>query len=294
MPFDAAQSHRLLEKKLADLAKKTVLPAPMLALVAATARIQLTARAAENVRISPEMLEDAERNLRGAPLLSREAFPVDFKRGLVLFDALSQLVKTSEPHLAEAMAGIEAARADGQLALEKAFTKYIVGDDTFFAAFGQQIPQAPRLLGFLVQAALTPQLAAVAEAAYASFPKERSWNFGHCPVCASPPLMARLVGKAGARHLTCSFCQLEYRAKRLMCPYCDEEDHNQLEVFTVAQEPGYTVQVCLSCKNYIKTADFREFDRPSVPVLDDLESLTLDLAARGQGYSRPVLSAWGF
>lgn len=294
MPFDATIASRLLEKKLAELSRKTVLPAVMLDLVAATARAQLAARSKENVVITSDMIEETERNLRGAPLLPRDAFPVDFIRATELFEELSRIVIASGAHFAEALDDIAAARASGELDLEKAFSRHIIGDDAFFAAFGERTPNAPRMLGFLVQAALTPQLVAVAEAAYAHFPTDRTWNFGHCPVCASPPLMARFVGKVGARHLTCSFCQLEYRAKRLMCPYCGEEDHKQLEVFTAPDEPGYAVHVCLRCKNYIKTTDFREFDRPSLPILDDLESLTLDMAARNQGYTRPVLSAWGF
>jgi len=294
MPFDAASATRLLEKKLADLSGKTVLPAAMLTLVAETARAQLRVRAAQSVEIAPEMLEDVERTLRGAPFLPRDRFPPDNAQAAALFAEVSGIVRQSEPHLAEALGVIDAALAGGGLDLDTAFARHVAGDDAFFTAFGEKTPNAPRLLNFLVQAALAPRLAAVAEAAYAHFPKDRSWNFGQCPVCASPPLMARLADKAGARHLTCSFCQIEYRAKRLMCPYCGEEDHKMLEVFTAAEEPGYFVHVCLRCKNYIKTVDFREFDRPSLPILDDLESLTLDLAARGQGYGRPVLSAWGF
>jgi FdhE protein len=294
MPFDVIHASRLLEKKLKDIERKTVLPAAMLDLVAATARAQLAARAIEPVSIPETTLEDVERNLRGAPMLPREAFPVELTRAAALFEELSRLVAANQAHLAEALAGIHAALAAGELRLETAFSRYMAGDDAFFVVFGERSPSAPRLLNFLVQAALAPQLAAVAEAVYAHFPAERTWNFGHCPVCGSLPFMARLLGTAGARHLSCSYCQLEYRAKRLLCPYCGEEDHTKLEVFTSADEPGYAVHVCLRCKTYIKTVDFREFDRPSIHVLDDLESLTLDLAARGQGYARPVLSAWGF
>ncbi len=294
MPFDAAAASRLLEKKLADIARKTVLPAPMLELVAGTARAQLAARAAERVRLDGVELTDIERVLRGAPMLPRHAFSLDAARSQALFGELSRLVHGSEPHLAAAMTVINEAASHGELDLTQAFGRYLEGDDPYFAAFGEKTPDAPRLLNFLVQASLAPRLAAVAEAVFARFPGNRTWNFGHCPVCASPPLMARLVGKVGARHLTCSFCQLEYRAKRLLCPYCGEEDHNYLEVFTAPDEPGYAVHVCLRCNNYIKTTDFRELDRPSLPVLDDLESLTLDLAARNRGYGRPVLSAWGF
>ncbi len=294
MSFDAAQAHKLLEKKLDALSGKTVLPPAMLTLVADTMRAQQRARTEQSVEIAPEMLQDIERVLRGAPLLTRESFPLDTAGAAALFAEISGIVRHSEPHLIEALDLIDAALADGSLDLDAAFARHVAGDDTFFAAFGEKTPNAPRLLNFLVQASLAPRLAAVGEAVYAYFPKERAWAFGQCPVCASPPLMGRLMDKAGARHLTCSFCQTEYRAKRLMCPYCGEEDTKKLAVFSAAEEPGYFVHVCHTCQCYIKTADFREFDRVSVPVLDDLESLTLDMAARGQGYNRPVLSAWGF
>jgi FdhE protein len=294
MPFDPAEAARLLEKKLVALKRQTVLPSPMLRLVAAVSRLQLEARTGETVVLAPGLLEDTERNLRGAPLLPREAFPVALDRAVALFDRLAGLIGESESHLAAVLAVITGALASGELVRDQILTRHMAGDEAFFAAFGERTRRAPRLLNFLAQAALTPQLAAVSEAAYAHFPKERGWNFGHCPVCASPPLIARLVGREGARSLTCSFCQLEYRAKRLLCPYCGEEDHSRLEMFTSPGEPGYAVQVCLRCKSYLKTADFRDLDRPSLPVLDDLESLTLDLAAQSQGYVRPVLSAWGF
>jgi FdhE protein len=45
---------------------------------------------------------------------------------------------------------------------------------------------------------------------------------------------------------------------------------------------------------YIKVTDFREMDRTSWPAMDDLESMSLDLAAMEQGWRRPTLSAWGF
>jgi len=294
MPCEPAEAGRLLEKKLLALSGNPALPASLVCLVAATCREQLDARIASSVQLREEMLATSERNLRGAPLLPREAFPVDRAQAQVLFRRLEGLASEFEPHLAASVAIIVAARDSGDLDLEDAFARFLGGDDAYFAAFGQRTPKAPRLLNFLVQASLTPQLAAVGEAAYAFFPQDRTWNFGHCPVCASQPLLARMINREGARGLTCSFCQVEYRAKRLMCPYCGEEDPARLELFTAAEVPGFAVQVCLSCKSYLKTVDFRDFDRPSLPVLDDLESLPLDLAAQSRGFVRPVLSAWGF
>ena len=49
-----------------------------------------------------------------------------------------------------------------------------------------------------------------------------------------------------------------------------------------------------SCKSYIKIADFREFfGRESIPALDDLESLPLDIAAQNEDFHRVAPSEWG-
>jgi len=44
----------------------------------------------------------------------------------------------------------------------------------------------------------------------------------------------------------------------------------------------------------MKTTDFREVDKISIPALNDLESLPLDFVAVKEGYSRGTLSVWGF
>ena len=86
----------------------------------------------------------------------------------------------------------------------------------------------------------------------------------------------------------------DFRAKRLQCPFCLEEDQKKLDYFTVDSETGYQVHVCRTCKSYIKIADFRElFGRTFMPALDDLESLALDMAAQKEGFHRLAPSEWG-
>ena len=92
----------------------------------------------------------------------------------------------------------------------------------------------------------------------------------------------------------CSYCRTTFRAKRIQCPFCLEEDAKKLDYFTTENEPGYQVHVCRSCKSYIKIADFREFfGRESIPALDDLESLPLDIAAQNEDFHRVAPSEWG-
>jgi len=295
MNVDPKRRLQKIEKKIGALRKRAYLPESLVDLVAKTATLQAEAAIAHEY-VLPDGLEltPIERVFAGAPMLERERFPVDEKAAGELFAKLLDLVADPECELAPSATIVRDALDKGELDLEKAIRHYLAGDDAYFLEFGEKTPAAPRLLNFLVQASLAPNLEVVAEAVFAQYPKDRAWNFGHCPVCGSAPLIARLLEKEGRRHLTCSFCHLEFRAKRLSCPYCGEEDFSKLEYFTAEEEPGYQVHHCQTCKRYIKTVDFRQFDRVSIPILDDLESLALDLAAQKKGYARPTLSAWGF
>jgi len=295
MNLDPTRLQARLDKKIAALRKREFLPASLIDLVAKTAAMQIEAAASLNIAFpAPDALAPIERVLRGVPMLDRELFPIDAAATRTLFEKLLAMVAAPECELAPSGLIVKKAFEDGELDLDAAIAGHLAGDDAYVVEFGEKTPDAPRLLNYLVQASLGPSLEAVGAEVYESYPKDRSWEFGHCPVCGAPPLIARLKDKEGRRFLTCSFCHLEYRAKRISCPYCGEEDFKKLEYFTAEEEPGYQVHTCKTCKKYIKTVDFRNLDRPSLPMLDDLESLALDMAAQKRGYSRPVLSAWGF
>lgn len=299
MNSDVEREKILFAKKIDALRKRDDLPAPLVALVSAAIELQLAAKA--RILETPvtdddldERLEDVEKVLRGACLLPRERFVLDRGQAMDLFASLSALAANSSPSLAQAAARLAAAGQAGEFDPAAAMDAHLAGDDAFFRNVEGLTPEAPRFPGFMVQAAMAPGLEILGSRVYARFPKDRSWTHGHCPVCGSPPLVSRLLGKEGARHLTCSFCHVEYRARRLMCPFCGEDDARKLDYFTTPDEPGYRVDTCATCRRYIKTTDFREFDRPSQPLLDDLESLALDMAVQNKGFTRPVLSAWGF
>jgi len=295
---DLEREQNLISKKIAMLAKKACFPEPLLALVSATLDMQLAARDRLLEAQAPlALLEaklDVEKALRGACLFPRETFNPDRKAAMAVFDSLAAWLRASDTPLAAAMVRVDAAINDGRFHPVAAMDAHIAGDEASFRSLEMLAREAPRLPAFLVQAALAPGLSIIGSTIFSRFPSERSWTFGHCPVCGSPPLVGRLIGKEGARHLTCSFCHVEYRARRLMCPYCGEDDAKKLDYFTTEDEPGYRVDTCATCKRYLKVTDFREFDRPSYPLLDDLESLALDIAVQKLGFTRPVLSAWGF
>ena len=295
MAFDMKTAQRRLDKKLTQLRKKSYLSGEIIDLLDAVAHLQLAARPEALIDI-PEGLELAapEAVIQGAPLVGREHFPHDLAQARELLGKLTEIVSRTEGPLGEGATALAKAMASGDLQPDDLFARFMADDTAFFASWAERTPGAPKTLPFLAFAALGPSIEAAAEILSLNLPEMQVNAVGTCPLCGSLPLISSLEQKEGFRHATCSFCRHEYRIKRLACPICGEDNQKKLTFFTVDEEPGFRVDVCETCKNYVKTLDFRNLDRIALPVLDDLDSLALDYVAAGQGYRRATLSAWGF
>lgn len=294
MSFDYETARRHLERKTAELHKRDFLPGELVGFVGDISMRQLEAmREVALPKGFPAKVTPEEEFLTGKPLLAREEFPVDAALSRRLYDEfLKTCMELGGPLGKAAKAFAEGSGKD--LDFEAATTAYLKGDAPFFTKWGEKTPDAPRLVAFLVQASLSPCLAVAADELQRFIPEDRVWNHGHCPACGSQPFMSSLRTKEGKRYSSCSFCSTDYRTPRIACAHCGERDHKKLVFYDIPAEPGYRIDVCESCRMYIKTADFRALDRISVPPLDDLESLPLDYLAVDKGFMRPTLSAWGF
>ena len=108
-----------------------------------------------------------------------------------------------------------------------------------------------------------------------------------CPVCGDEPVVAILRDAAhGARRsLACGLCLAEWPAPRLVCAACGEEAFAKLAVHRADEYPAARVDTCETCRTYVKTIDMTR-DATSVPIVDDIATVALDLWAREQGYRR--------
>lgn len=295
MQFDMTKAGRLLDNKLTQLRGKSYISAELIDLLDEVAHLQLEARAEAEVSLPAESeMAPAEAVYQGVSLVAREEFPYDAKQAAELLPKFIELLKKNGGPLGDAAKAVEKDLESGALTAQDLFTHYLNDDNSFFASWTERTPEAPKAIAFLAFASLGPSLETAASMLAEKLPEMKVPAVGTCPICGSLPLISSLNEKEGFRHATCSFCRHEYRIKRLGCPVCGEEEQEKLTFFTVDEEPGFRVDVCETCKTYIKTIDFRELDRIAVPVFDDLDSLALDYVAAGQGYKRATLSAWGF
>lgn len=114
------------------------------------------------------------------------------------------------------------------------------------------------------------------------------WTHGFCPACGAWPVMAEYRGLERQRRLRCVRCGGDWAASWLSCVYCDERDHTRLgSIVPEARIETVKVEVCHTCRGYLKTVttlgtlSFLEL------AMADLETVDLDLIAIERGFTRP-------
>ncbi|KAB2953381.1 formate dehydrogenase accessory protein FdhE [Heliorestis acidaminivorans] len=144
------------------------------------------------------------------------------------------------------------------------------------------------LLHYLIRAMLKPYLLASAKALGDIF-STQEWNEPICPHCGSEPSMGRLsTEEHGKRYLFCSTCETEWPFRRVVCPFCANEDQYTLPIYYVEEERHYRIEGCDQCKRYLKTVDERHYPKKESLDLyeEDVATVQLDLVAREKGLTQ--------
>jgi len=212
----------------------------------------------------------AERPVK-APMLTHTQVTLDGRaaRGWV-----RRLLKLSPPVIPR--------RIDGLALLEAAVCHDDARIDALAAAAGAE-PHALRVLG---QMAALPLLQACARGLASELPA--TWWEGYCPLCGAWPVVAEYTGLERKRRLRCGRCGTGWAIPHLRCVYCDETEHGNLGYLTPeAGEQTRKIEVCHSCKGYVKGFTTVRALAPWAILLDDLTTVPLDVAALERGYRRP-------
>lgn len=114
--------------------------------------------------------------------------------------------------------------------------------------------------------------------------KDRLTSEGKCPVCNSTPSLSSIQENEG-RIYYCSYCGFKGQWNRIGCPACQNRKGEEIEIITAEQEKGLRLELCLICKNYIKTFQRALFSNYT-PELIDIMSLPLDIIAQSKGFTR--------
>lgn len=126
------------------------------------------------------------------------------------------------------------------------------------------------------------------------FLKTDMWEGGNCPLCGELPHFGMLRSGDGAKLLECWLCGTTWPHVRIKCPFCDNEEQENLGYFTVNEGETCRVHYCKKCSHYYKIFDTRKFNADSNPVLaiHNLASLNHDLAAEQEGFKPGSVLEW--
>jgi formate dehydrogenase accessory protein FdhE len=129
---------------------------------------------------------------------------------------------------------------------------------------------------------------------------KEEWAGRACPACGDVPVCSVIVEESGAflqgspRYLVCGRCALWWGFARATCPSCGEDDSRLVNSYSADEWSWARIDVCDTCRGYIKTFDLRAVGAVEVvPLVDDVVTLALDVWAHENGLMRPALSLAG-
>ncbi len=241
----------------------------------------------KTMETSEDLLKQRWEN--GLPLLGKEAFCIDVEGGKNIFFALCNVCADATPKMAKEVPKIATLVKDKGVEVDGLLAQH--HDKEYLHNVALQCGVDTAVLNFLVEASVKPSIELHVARVMEGLSLEW-WMRGNCPLCGSPPLIAKLHGEEGKRYLQCSFCTCQWRTVRIACPYCDNKEFATLSYLSSEDEDGYRADLCEKCKGYIKTLDARKLDYEPHLELEDIITTHWDLVAMQRGYRRPVSTPW--
>lgn len=113
------------------------------------------------------------------------------------------------------------------------------------------------------------------------------WHRRTCPIRGYSPAMAILVGETRERRLWCQWCDTCWSVDRVGCVLCGNRDSSTLRYFDTDPPSALRIDVCDSCKGYIKTCSIQQSPADLSRLLFEMEltSSGLDASISRLGFS---------
>lgn len=113
------------------------------------------------------------------------------------------------------------------------------------------------------------------------------WEGGICPLCGDKPHFGMLRAEDGAKQLECWLCGTTWVHTRIKCPFCENQEQEELGYFTIEGNDTCRVNFCKSCLSYYKVFDARKFhaDGSIILTIHNLATLDHDFLAGKEGFT---------
>jgi FdhE protein len=233
------------------------------------------------LEMNPELKIDSADKLeawkQGRSFLTPQKLTFDWEKTISLYKRLVELVKKREDGRRQEK-GLLKALEEMENGVPVLIKAALEADTEAIEISAKALNIDSPVLALLLRLAMRPALIAISQAVLKQLDLSL-WHYGHCPVCGSVPRLAELSGEGGKRILHCSLCEAAWPYPRLRCPFCENDNREELGYLRAEKEEGLRVDLCGRCNNYLKTIDLRELAGPIIVPLDDTATWHLDIVA---------------
>ena len=156
---------------------------------------------------------------------------------------------------------------------------------------------APTDVEFFAKAFLQPYARLLVEIGRKPCDRNLESGDSRCPFCGGKPQLSLFKSQGpdsevGGRNLYCSMCLTAWPFRRVVCANCGEVRPAELGYYHAPEYDHVRVEVCDTCKHYIKGIDLTRLGF-AVPLVDEVATAPLDLWARERGYEKIELNLVG-
>jgi FdhE protein len=215
-------------------------------------------------------------------LIDISEFGLESDAAIALLERICKIVEAANQEMADSARVIRRAAASGAVDPQSLFSALLKAEDAYFQKVEKDLGIEKRALAFVAYSSIKPSVVHCASQLAAYLDPDHPWDKGFCPICGSAPGFS-LFEDEGQRVLFCGFCWHQWAVQRIYCPFCENKDSNTLHYYFSETEKDYRLDVCDSCKTYIKAVDKRNSDRIIYPPLEFVASLHLDIKAQEMG-----------
>ena len=219
-----------------------------------------------------------KRSSKGLPFLKSSDIHIDQDLFDKLLEDIGQIIRSKKKEAIPVT--LKRFSLDKQCAL---LLRDILEEGPALEKLAREMKADFRVFYFLVTQAFSPFLQSYAQK-LRELVDLSGWLKGVCPICGTEPMIARLEEETGRRWLFCPLCHTEWLFKRLVCPFCENDDNESLRYFFVENDQAHRIDVCDKCKRYIKTIDIRKTDNAMNLLVENLSTLALDIVADKEGF----------
>jgi FdhE protein len=228
---------------------------------------------------------------QGVPLLSEKVLEniIDpWKRSV---DFMIPYIEKGFPKIKPELKRLKLALEQGHLNLKDCMRALLEGQEKKIDKIALTLETQPLIFKFILDQLMKPFLEKRIEGIQ-SLTQNLSWHKGYCPICGSFPELSFIKGDEGQRWLRCSLCGYEWRFMRTVCPFCENDDYEKMELYFIECRQHERAELCYQCNRYIVNIDLRKCEEEVVKEVAAIGMLYLDVLVQGKGFLPISVCAW--